>query len=107
MEDNFITSAPAVTSTYFLKFPDEETSLAKLKAAGFINEDNEIITASHSHAIDVVGIISQSGEYEPDGTVIVEPTPVEGWHVNYLGELPSGWESYLVTPTSPVRVFYT
>ena len=30
----------------------------------------------------------------------------DGWHVNAkLQELPAGWDAYVVTPTSPVRVF--
>jgi hypothetical protein len=28
-----------------------------------------------------------------------------GWHVNYLGTLPEGWESYEVSPESPRRIF--
>jgi hypothetical protein len=48
--------------TYYLKFPNEKTALSKLKSAGFINEDNEIISASHSHAIDVVGVITKSNK---------------------------------------------
>jgi hypothetical protein len=92
--------------TYFLRFPSEEVALTQLQAAGFVDETGAIIIASHTYALDVIGIIMQGGEYESDGTVIVEPTPLEGWHVNYLGELPSGWEDYLVTPESPVRMFF-
>jgi hypothetical protein len=91
---------------YFLRFPSEEAALGQLRAAGFVDETGVIRTASHAYAIDVIGIIMQGGEYGPDGTVIVEPAALEGWHVNYLGELPTGWEDYLVTPESPVRMFY-
>ena len=69
--------------TYYLKFPNEKTALSKLKLAGFINKENEIITASHSHAIDVVGIITQGGEYDEEGNVIVQPTTLSGWYINY------------------------
>jgi hypothetical protein len=34
--------------TYYLKFPNEKTALSKLKSAGFINEDKEIINASQN-----------------------------------------------------------
>jgi hypothetical protein len=91
--------------TYYLKFPNEKTALSKLKLAGFINEDNEIINASHYHAIDVVGVITQGGEYDEEGNVVVQPTTLSGWHINYVGELPESWEEYLVSPEFPVRVF--
>jgi hypothetical protein len=31
---------------------------------------------------------------------------LNGWHVNYIGELPEGWDVYVVTPEQPVRVFF-
>jgi hypothetical protein len=105
MEDYLSTNETTVNSIYFLKFPNEKTSLSKLKSAGFINEENEIITASHNHSIDVIGIITQGGEYDKEGNVIVQPTTLPGWHINYVGELPIEWEEYLVTPEFPVRVF--
>ncbi|MEN9837927.1 MAG: hypothetical protein RLZ79_1595, partial [Pseudomonadota bacterium] len=65
-----------------------------------------VITASHTHAIDVIGPISIGGEWDSEaGEVLVEPTLLEGWHVNYVGSLPDGWNSYVVTPEQPVRVF--
>jgi hypothetical protein len=91
--------------TYYLKFPNEKTALSKLKSAGFINEDKEIINASHSHAIDVVGIITKGGDYDEEGNVVVQPTTLSGWHINYVGELPESLKEYLVTPELPVRVF--
>jgi len=30
---------------------------------------------------------------------------LEGWHVNYRGEVPDGWLPYVVTPETPVRVW--
>jgi hypothetical protein len=73
--------------TYYLKFPNEKTALSKLKSAGFINEEKEIINASHYHAIDVIGIITRGGEYDEEGNVVVQPTTLSGWHINYVGEL--------------------
>ena len=105
MEDYLNTNKTTVNSIYFLKFPNEKTALSKLKSAGFINEDNEIISASHSHAIDVVGVITQGGEYDKEGNVITQPITLSGWHINYVGELPSDWEQYLVSPEFPVRVY--
>jgi hypothetical protein len=74
--------------TTYLRFPDEATAKAML--ADYLTEDNTWITASHSHALDVIGEI-------PD---------MAGWHVNYVGNLPDGWDAYIVTPNQPVRVFF-
>ena len=94
--------------THYLRFPDSTTGMAALEAAGFLNDDGEVITASHTHAIDVIGAISIGGEYDPEtGEVLVEPTLLDGWHVNYVGDLPTGWDSYVVTPEHPSRVFAT
>jgi len=30
---------------------------------------------------------------------------LDGWHVNYRGELPDGWDAYAVWPEQPVRVW--
>jgi hypothetical protein len=91
--------------TYYLRFPNKKTALSKLKSAGFINEENEIISASHSHAIDVVGVITQGGEYDEEGNFVVQPTTLSGWHINYVGELPVEIQKYIVTPEFPVRVY--
>jgi hypothetical protein len=73
--------------THYLRFPDEAT--AKTVLADYLAEDGAWITASHSHALDVIGEI-------PD-TI--------GWHVNYISELSDGWSQYTVTPENPYRVF--
>jgi len=94
----------------FFRFPDEATGMAALEAAGFTTTDEDgnvtIVTSSHDHALDVVGVISRGGEYDMEtGEVLVPPTVLDGWHVNYLGDLPDGWEEYAVSPEQPVRVF--
>lgn len=92
--------------THYLRFPDEKTGMAALDAAGLLTEDGAPITASHTHALDVIGPIYRGGTCDPEtGDVITPPTLLPGWHVNYIGELPDGWEQYLVTPEQPVRVF--
>lgn len=95
-----------MTTTY-LRFPDETTGMAALYAAGLVDgTTSEVITASHTHAIDVIGPISIGGTYDPEtGDVITPPTLLPGWHVNFIGELPEDWEQYVVTPEQPVRVF--
>lgn len=90
----------------YFRFPDEATGMAALGAAGLLTDDGEFITASHSHALDVIGPISIGGTYDPEtGDVITPPTLLPGWHCNYIGELPDGWDQYVVTPAQPVRVW--
>jgi hypothetical protein len=90
--------------TTYLRFPDEAT--AKTVLADYLAEDDTWITASHSHALDVIGFISIGGEYDPEtGDVLAPPTVLDGWHVNYTGELPEVWDAYTVSPKQPVRMW--
>lgn len=89
----------------FLRFPDADAWTAAATEAGFIVDD-ALAAYTHDRAIDVVGTISRGGEYEPEtGDVIVAPTVLDGWHVNFAGTLPDGWDEYVVSPEQPVRVF--
>jgi hypothetical protein len=75
-------------------------------AEGLITEDGELITASHTFAIDEIGTITKGGEYDAEtGVVITPPTVLSGWHVNYAGEPPEAWKEFLVQPAHPSRVF--
>jgi hypothetical protein len=74
--------------TYFLRFPDADSWNTVATVAGFIVND-VLVAYTHDHAIDVVGTI-------PD---------MDGWHVNFAGVLPDGWDDYLVEPANPYRVF--
>jgi len=91
--------------TFFLRFTDESAWTAAATEAGFITDDT-LAAYTHDHAIDVIGTITHGGEYNPEtGEVIVAPTVLPGFHVNYIGTLPSEWEEFLVTPEQPYRVF--
>jgi hypothetical protein len=91
--------------TYFLRFPDESTWTAAATEAGFLIDDT-LTAYTHDRAIDVVGTITRGGEYDPEtGDVIVAPEVLDGWHVNFAGELPDGWDEFVVEPVAPVRVF--
>jgi hypothetical protein len=95
--------------THYLRFPDEATGMAYLRGAGliYLDEDDKehFFTASHQHALDVIGEIQRGGEWDEEGNVITPSTVLNGWHVNYVGSLPEGWEQYVVTPNNPVRIF--
>ena len=94
----------------FLRFPDEPTAMSELRQHGFVqnNEQGEdvVITASHQWAIDCIGTITRGGEWDPEtGAVIVAPTVLAGFHVNYSGTLPETWDEFVVEPAAPYRVF--
>jgi hypothetical protein len=97
--------------THFLRFTNESAWTSAATAAGFFSEPDEdgntpLLAYTHDHAIDVVGTITRGGEYDPEtGDVIVAPTVLDGWHVNFQGTLPDGWDEYLVEPMNPYRVF--
>jgi hypothetical protein len=74
--------------TQFLRFPDESAWLAAAAEAGFMVDDT-LVAYTHDRAIDVVG----------------EITDMAGFHVNVIGELPTEWDGFVVTPASPYRVF--
>jgi hypothetical protein len=101
MEEELLTPPPPT----FFRFPDEATGIAALEAAGLVNEDGGYITASHNHALDVIGTISRGGEWDEDGNEITPPKVIEGWHVNYRGEVPGEWLQYAVWPEAPARVW--
>ena len=74
--------------TQFLRFPDESAWLAAAAEAGFITDDT-LVAYTHDRAIDVIG----------------EIVGMAGFHVNYSGDLPPGWEDFVVAPEQPYRVF--
>jgi hypothetical protein len=88
-------------TTTFLRFTDEAAFITALTEAGFTS------LLSHTHIFDVIGTITQGGEWDPEtGEEITPPTVLDAWHVNAkLQQLPDGWDTYLVAPSSPVRVF--
>jgi len=82
----------------FLRFPDQATAEVAIKAADLWIESDEYTgprLASLTHALDVVGTIVRG---EP-------PVPLVGYHINFNGDLPEGWDQYVVEPTNPYRVF--
>ena len=112
MTEELLESTP--TPGPFFRFTDEAAWLAAATTAGFIttvtdeegNESEQLQAYTHDHAIDVVGVITTGGEWDDEGTETVAPTTLDGFHVNYVGDLPTGWEAYEVTPDDPVRVWF-
>jgi len=104
--------SPPVPGPFF-RFTDEAAWLTAARDAGFMvtvtddegNETEQLQAYTANRAIDVVGTITEGGEWDEDGNEVVAPTVLPGWHVNYVGDLPTGWEQFEVTPTTPSRVF--
>ena len=90
---------------YCYRFPTRAQFRTLAAAEGLLTTDDELITNSHTHAIDEIGVIYEGGTYDAEGEVITPPTALDGWHVNYQGELPEGWEEFAVFPQNPVRVW--
>jgi hypothetical protein len=90
------------------KFQSRAKFRSLAAAEGLLTEDGELITNSHTHAIDEIGVISKGGKYDPEtGEVITPPTALTGWHVNTTGDLaPEPWDRYLVVVNHPSRVFF-
>ena len=77
-----------------------------LAAAEGMVVDDELITASHTHAIDEIGTLYEGGTYDAEGEVITPPVALPGWHVNYAGEPPEAWDAYLIVANSASRIFF-
>lgn len=97
--------------TNYLRFPNETAAMAAIEAAGFtaIDEDGTvaIIRDTHDYSLDPVGVLCNNDAVVDPGTneIISPATPIEGWHVNYIGTLPEGWEAFAVKPRAPRRKF--
>lgn len=104
--------------TFYLRFPTEAAWLAAAQAAGFwITEEPERpLLYSHDHYFDLIGPLTEGGEWDPEAVdpttggpvCITPPTLIEGFHVNarFTGDaLPTGWDAFAVTPAHPARTF--
>jgi hypothetical protein len=89
--------------TIFLRFPDETAAQSAL--AGYFDTDYGWRTASLGHALDPIGTLYDPGTYDDEGNEITPPIALEGWHVNFIGELPEAALPYALTPANPRVVF--
>ena len=78
---------------YRYRFPDEQTMLDLLAAAGMVSDDGTPIAATHQYALDVIGVIPPDTGYCANLRVIDEDFDV------------SAFAPYIVVPKAPVRVW--
>lgn len=107
--------------THYLRFPDEATWLSEALTAG-IRKAVDVPTEAdpgvtetvyswsyytHDWACDDIGVLyNNDAVINPEtGEVITPATVIPGHHVNYIGELPAGWDGYVVAPAQPQRIF--
>ncbi len=109
--------------TQYLRFTDEAAFQTAAEAAGLyvpmvpaIPATDEMpeqpeqpayyICYTHDYSMDIVGVIyNDDAVFDDEGEMVTPPTPMAGWHVNFKGTLPDGWDANVVTPTTPYRIF--
>ena len=91
---------------YCFRFNSRNQFRTLAAAEGLITDDDQLITASHTFAIDEIGIITEGGTYDAEGNVITPPVVLTGWHVNTTGIAPESWDQHLVIVNTASRVFF-
>jgi hypothetical protein len=91
---------------YCYRFNSRNQFRTLAAAEGLLTEDNELITASHTFAIDEIGLLHEGGTYDAEGVVITPPVALPGWHVNTLGLAPEAWDAHLIIVNSASRIFF-
>ena len=110
-----------IYTTYYLRFSSQKEAESKLRQADYFHREIVEDLPQDYYAvkdqigdIDIIGDIwNDDGVYsEPDPEtgeieVITPPTKMEGYHVNIIleGALPEALQEFVVTPSSPYRVF--
>ncbi len=93
--------------THYLRFTDEAEFLFEFDA--YIDDEHGLVTSGVGYDFDVIGIIykpTDEVQVDDEGNEYPIMEPVDGWHVNWLGELPESLQLYaLEEPNNPVRVF--
>lgn len=101
-------------TTFFLRFPDEETAQTALEAAGIYvpeigNNPAYYKQADIGWAFDPIGTITRGGVWDQEtGEELEPPVVLPGWHANYAGEtLPAAIAEFALSPApaSPYRLF--
>lgn len=97
----------------YLKFADEAEANSVLYTevpTAWDEEGNptEFYTKPNYANIDTIGIIYTGGEWDAEGNVVTEPTPIPGFHVNVrvvAGEDAEPLKAYEVAVNTPMRVW--
>jgi hypothetical protein len=100
---------------YAFRFPDEATArelLGEALNANRTDEDGSTVIACFTaeHALDLIGTIYKPSALDSNGVEITPAKAVFGWHANVrlLNDqpLPEALAPYLVTPSTPSRVWF-
>jgi hypothetical protein len=93
--------------THYLKFTDEAEFLFEFDS--YIDDEFGLVSSGKGYDFDVVGII-----FNPTEEIVIDEhnneypavAPIDGWHVNWLGELPEALQTYSIEkPSIPYRTF--
>ena len=90
---------------YCYRFPDRDTFVASCEALLWASE-GVVEHYTHDRAIDEVGPVQTlPGTYDSEGVELTPPTFDTRHHVNFQGEAPEEWDTYLVIVNSPTRTW--
>ncbi len=87
------------------RFESREQFRTLAAAEGLTDPSGQLITCSHTHAIDEVGVIYEGGTFDAEGNVLTPPVALAGWHVNAT-IAPEAWDPWLIVVNSAARIFY-
>ena len=93
-------------TTRRLKFADE--AQARTVMSEYWSDEYGWRTASHEHSLYPMGIIDRPTGVmltNADGLEYPEMKPIDGYHINFIGELPAAAIPFEVFPQTPVCVF--
>lgn len=86
-----------------------ESEAALIAALPMFREDGHWITASHAHALDVIGTFYTPVELDADGKIVGGGEALPGYHANLrlideglADQIPA---EIIVTPETPMRVW--
>ena len=93
-----------MTLTYhFLKFPTQEAAQDALISVFGVDENGGVLTASHTHALTILGTL-----YRDDTPEGEPPVAKSGYHANLaiVGDVPEALQAYVIPrPTNPNVVY--
>lgn len=91
---------------YYLKFATEKAAKDALTVAGYVS-DGEVMTASHEHAIDLVGqVVKTPAETDAEGNITKAAVMETGYFVNIRTEyLPKSLWGFRIKPTRFYRAW--